>query len=617
MVAMPAHGPAGDRTQRAALTFRLLLLMALAVGLMSLGTGAAGVPLFQVARDLMSGEGLSHRDQVILMNIRLPRLAMGMLVGAALAVSGALMQGLFRNPLADPGIVGVGAGAGLGAVTAIVLGGVLPAGLAAVVGVHLVPFAAFLGGWAATLLLYRIATQGGQTQVATLLLAGIALGALAGALTGILVYLADDTQLRNLTFWGMGSIAGASWAKIGLGLPLILPVLVFAPLLARALNALALGEAQAGHIGIEVQRVKRLAILGVAAAAGASVAIAGGIGFVGRDRLHRHRGAASAASGNGAGPPLAAAQCRAAGGHAAGARRYGSAHAGRPRGTADRHRDGRHRGAGIPVDPAATPRAGGAVMLAARDLTAELARRPVLHGITLDCAPGTLTAIVGPNGSGKTTLLRALTGDLRYGGSARLNGVEIARAGAATLAHLRGVLAQATHLSFPFTVLEVVRLGLTNGGGDARAMAALAEVGLHGHAGRVVQELSGGEQARVHLARVLSQVWEPVTPQGPRWLFLDEPVAALDIGQQLTVMRLARRYAHQGGGVVAVMHDLNLSSMFADRVALMQDGRLLAYGTPAQVLTDIHLSRAYGCALRVNTVPQVGGPWLVPQSVGA
>lgn len=281
MVAMPAHGPAGDRTQRAALTFRLLLLMALAVGLMSLGTGAAGVPLFQVARDLMLGEGLSHRDQVILMNIRLPRLAMGMLVGAALAVSGALMQGLFRNPLADPGIVGVGAGAGLGAVTAIVLGGVLPAGLAAVVGVHLVPFAAFLGGWAATLLLYRIATHGGQTQVATLLLAGIALGALAGALTGILVYLADDTQLRNLTFWGMGSIAGASWAKIGLGLPLILPVLVFAPLLARALNALALGEAQAGHIGIEVQRVKRLAILGVAAAAGASVAIAGGIGFVG------------------------------------------------------------------------------------------------------------------------------------------------------------------------------------------------------------------------------------------------------------------------------------------------------------------------------------------------
>ena len=256
-------------------------------------------------------------------------------------------------------------------------------------------------------------------------------------------------------------------------------------------------------------------------------------------------------------------------------------------------------------------------MLKARDLTVSLARRAVLHGVSLTAAPGTLTAIVGPNGSGKTTLLRALTGDLRYGGTASLNGVEIAGAGAARLAQLRGVLAQSTQLGFPFTVLEVVRLGLTNGGGDARALAALAEVGLQGHAGRVVQELSGGEQARVHLARVLAQVWEPVTPGGPRWLFLDEPVAALDIGQQLTVMRLARRYADQGGAVVAVMHDLNLSSMFADRVALLHSGRLLAHGSPAEVLTDAHLARAYGCALRVNTVPQGTCPWLVPQAVGA
>ena len=256
------------------------------------------------------------------------------------------------------------------------------------------------------------------------------------------------------------------------------------------------------------------------------------------------------------------------------------------------------------------------MMLVARDVTVSLARRPVLHGVSLACAPGTLTAIVGPNGSGKTTLLRALTGDLPYGGSAQLNGAEIAGAGAAVLAQLRGVLAQSTQLTFPFTVLEVVRLGLTNGGGDARALAALAQVGLQDHAGRVVQELSGGEQARVHLARVLAQVWDPVVDHGPRWLFLDEPVAALDIGQQLTVMRLARDYANRGGGVVAVMHDLNLSAMFADRVALMLDGRLLADGPPAQVLTDAHLSRAYGCALRVNTVP-ANGPWLVPQAVGA
>jgi len=252
-------------------------------------------------------------------------------------------------------------------------------------------------------------------------------------------------------------------------------------------------------------------------------------------------------------------------------------------------------------------------MLQAEHLTVHLSRRAVLHDISLTCAPGTLTAIVGPNGSGKTTLLRALTGDLPYAGIARLQGLDIAAASPADLAERRGVLAQSTGVAFPFSVLEIVRLGLTNGGGDARARLALAEVGLAGFEGRMVQDLSGGEQARVHLARVLAQVWQPVTPQGPRWLFLDEPVAALDIGQQLTVMRLARRFADGGGGVLAVMHDLNLSAMFADRLALIVAGRLHALGTPAEVLTDDHLTCAYGCPLRVNRAP-ASGPWIVPQA---
>ncbi len=256
-------------------------------------------------------------------------------------------------------------------------------------------------------------------------------------------------------------------------------------------------------------------------------------------------------------------------------------------------------------------------MLEVSGLSARLSGLPILHRIGLTAAPGTLTAIVGPNGSGKTTLLRALTGDLTYEGGARLNGHEIRSTHPRQMAGIRAVLAQSTQLAFPFTVDEVVRLGLSAGTqvprGDLPARA-LEQVGLSGYGGRDVQTLSGGEQARVHLARVLVQVWEPVTQAGPRWLFLDEPVAALDIGHQLTVMSIARRYADAGGGVVAVMHDLNLSAMFADHIALILEGRILAQGSPAHVLSDANLSRAYGCAVRVNTVPGQG-PWLVPQAI--
>ena len=271
----------GDRSHKAlALAFVLLALLVFA-GVLSLAVGASGVSLWDAARAMVSAQDMAPRDRIVLFDIRLPRTVMGMLVGAALAVSGAVLQGLFRNPLADPGLVGISAGAGLGAILAIVLGGALPVTLTGVFGYYLVPVAAFFGGWASTLILYQVSTRRGRTSVATMLLAGIALGALTGALQGILVYVADDTQLRDLTFWGMGSVAGATWTKVFAAAPLIVLALLTAPFLARALNALALGEAAAAHIGIPVQRMKNTAILMVAAAVGAAVAVSGGIGFVG------------------------------------------------------------------------------------------------------------------------------------------------------------------------------------------------------------------------------------------------------------------------------------------------------------------------------------------------
>ncbi|MCX7645788.1 MAG: iron ABC transporter permease [Rhodobacteraceae bacterium] len=271
----------GDRSGAARRTTLILAVLLLAACLASLSHGATGVNPGRLLAAWWAGEPLAERDRLILWEIRLPRLLTGLFVGASLAVGGAVMQGLFRNPLADPGLVGVGAGAGLGAVTAIVLGGLAPAWVASLLGWHLVPVAAFAGGWISTLILYRISTRAGRTSVATMLLAGIALGALAGAATGVLVYLADDRQLRDLTFWGLGSLSGASWAKVTAAVPIMALALAAAPFLARGLNGLALGEAAAHHIGLPVQRVKAAAILTVAAATGAAVAIAGGIGFVG------------------------------------------------------------------------------------------------------------------------------------------------------------------------------------------------------------------------------------------------------------------------------------------------------------------------------------------------
>lgn len=283
MVAIPDTQSAApvDRLVFARRMHWILLAFLIFVSLLSLTVGATGITPWDMASALLRGEAPAQMASVVLFDIRLPRLFMGILVGAALAVSGAVMQGLFRNPLADPGLIGVSAGAGLGAVSAIVLGTLMPFALFDLLGGYLVPLAAFFGGWASTVLLYRVATRGGVTSVATMLLAGIALAALAGAVSGLLIYAADDRQLRDLTFWGLGSLAGASWTKVIVAGPLIALAVLGACALARGLNGLALGEATAAHIGIPVQRMKNRAILTVAAATGAAVAVSGGIGFIG------------------------------------------------------------------------------------------------------------------------------------------------------------------------------------------------------------------------------------------------------------------------------------------------------------------------------------------------
>lgn len=227
----------------------IFLIFSIFAGILN---GASNVSFFDFLHGMLTQDfSVSHktRDYLVFIDIRLPRVILGLLIGSALAVSGVLMQGLFRNPLADPGIIGVSAGAGLGAVLAIVIGIAFPASLAPFLEPYKVIIGAFSGGLLSTIVLYTIATHHSFTSIATMLLAGIALGALSSAVVGTLIFIANDQQLRDITFWNLGSLAGATWLKVWLVFPFICVGLLFSPLLSRALDALALGEAVAGHIG--------------------------------------------------------------------------------------------------------------------------------------------------------------------------------------------------------------------------------------------------------------------------------------------------------------------------------------------------------------------------------
>lgn len=259
----------------------MLSLGILGMALWALGSGAMGISARAVATAL--ADGVLGRpltgDAAVVWLLRLPRVLLALLVGAALGGGGAAMQGVFRNPLADPGLIGVSAGAALGAVGMIVLGSAVAAVLPWATGALGVALAAFAGGLLATWLVYRMGARHGG--VATLLLAGVAINAMAMAGVGLMTYLANDQQLRSLTFWSLGSLGGATWSRLAVAAPLIVLPLALLPRSARALNALLLGEREAALLGYRPERLKAWLIALVALAVSAAVAMSGVIGFVG------------------------------------------------------------------------------------------------------------------------------------------------------------------------------------------------------------------------------------------------------------------------------------------------------------------------------------------------
>ena len=261
------------------------------VAIVSIGIGAVRIPPDTVVSILL-GRGdaeVTEAQRVVVSTVRLPRVLLALLAGAGLACAGVMMQALFRNPLADPALIGVSAGAALGAVAVIVLGATVLQGLSRALGVWTLPLAAFAGALAAVLLVFRLSRRDGLLDPTTMLLSGIAINALTGAGIGLLTYLATDEQLRNLTFWSLGSLGAASWSSLLGAVPALAALAFAAPWLVGRLDALLLGESEAMHLGVEVETLKRVVIGLTAAAAGAVVAVCGVIGFVGLVAPHMAR----------------------------------------------------------------------------------------------------------------------------------------------------------------------------------------------------------------------------------------------------------------------------------------------------------------------------------------
>lgn len=261
------------------------LLALILLALLSLYMGVyhfEGGSLWQIGLQLIQDSSkVAPGDRYVLLSIRLPRIIMAILIGSALSVSGTCLQGMFKNPLATPSLVGITSGASLFAAVAIVLGSSIRPYLPEALQYFLISVMAFMGAILTMTFVYKMSTSDGKNNVVVMLLAGVAITALAGAIIGFLTYLTKEEQLRDLTFWTLGSLGGASWTKDAILAVLIFISFLFLITKGKALNALMLGEKDAAHIGVPVEQIKKRIIILTALMVGASVAFAGAIGFVG------------------------------------------------------------------------------------------------------------------------------------------------------------------------------------------------------------------------------------------------------------------------------------------------------------------------------------------------
>src|SRR6516225_8481176 len=494
-------------------------------------------------------------ENVVLL-VRGPRVVAAALVGAALAVAGTAFQGLFRNPLVSPDILGASSGAALGAVLGIYFS----------LGVIGIEGLAFVGGLAAVAAVYVIGSMlHSRDPILVLVLTGVVVGALLGAGVGLVKYLADPyNQLPAMTFWLLGSLAAANVTDL---LPLFGPVAIGSAVLIALrwrMNVMSLPEEEARSLGIATGPLRVAIVAAATLTTSASVATAGIIGWVGLvvphlARSHRSRSGDTARHFDGSG------------GHAI-----------------------FHLAFGQYAENLV-------VNIEGRNLTIGYPDRTVGHGLDVALATGEVLALLGPNGGGKTTLLKTLLGLLRpKAGEVRLGDKPLNNYSIRERARVIAYVPQVHISTFAFTVETVVLMGRTAHGGlfsrpsakdRAVAQAALERFGIAALATRPYTMISGGERQLVLLARALTQE--------PQFIVLDEPTASLDFGNQGKVMNEIRALARSGHGVLFTTHDPNHALRAADRAYLLREGKRLDEGPVDTVLQRAPLEALYGAPVQL------------------